>query len=320
MIRVLLGAGSAAAANGITADVDLLLDPGGGGSAGENFTVTASVEAGSATGEGFSAGIDELAALSISGGDVTAGAALDGYDETITTTLFAGGAPANGINSTVTISLTSGVAGSGVVLPAIGDAFEGGFYAGLISHTADGVATHALIVAPRATGASGTGYTITTNRAWKTSLTSTFGTASTFDGAANTASMVTAGIANHPAANFCVGLSIGGFTDWYLPARYELDIAYENLKPDTTANNTSHGINDYSVPKRTVNRTSGNPSQTSVAAFQTGGAEAFVPEITWSSTRNTSSDAFRVTFSNGINGTTSYTSNNRVRAFRKIAL
>jgi hypothetical protein len=31
---------------------------------------------------------------------------------------------------------------------------------------------------------------------------------------------------DHPAAEFCVNLSIGGHTDWYLPARYELDIAY----------------------------------------------------------------------------------------------
>jgi hypothetical protein len=44
--------------------------------------------------------------------------------------------------------------------------------------------------------------------------------------------------------------SIGGFTDWYLPARYELDIAYFNLKPSTQANDTSWGSNVYSVPQR----------------------------------------------------------------------
>jgi hypothetical protein len=68
------------------------------------------------------------------------------------------------------------------------------------AHTADGNPTHALIVAPRATGATGTGYTLTTNLAWKTANTTTAGTTSSFDGAANTAAMVTAGIANHPAA------------------------------------------------------------------------------------------------------------------------
>ena len=41
----------------------------------------------------------------------------------------------------------------------IGEPFGGGYFAGYISHTADGNATHALIVAPRATGATGSGYT-----------------------------------------------------------------------------------------------------------------------------------------------------------------
>jgi hypothetical protein len=148
---------------------------------------------------------------------------------------------------------------------AIGEAYEGGFFAGYISHTADSVATHALIVAPAATGASGTGYTITTNLQWKTTNTTTAGTASSFDGAANSANMNNA---SHPAAQFCEGLSIGGYTDWYLPARYELEIAYENLKPPQVATTLLWGINAYSVPERTVNRTAGTPAQTTVAAFK----------------------------------------------------
>jgi hypothetical protein len=211
---------------------------------------------------------------------------------------------------------SAGAAGGG--LPEIGAAFEGGYYAGLISHTADGVPTHALIVAPAATGASGGGYTITTNLQWKTSNTTTAGTTSPFDGAANTANM--SGGA-HPAADFCTGLSIGGYSDWYLPARYELDIAYENLKPTTDSNNTSWGINDYSVPKRTVNRTAGAPAQTSVAAFQDGGAEAFVADFHWSSTEGSSTVAWLLGFSGGFQGgylKSFFTL--RVRAFRKLAL
>jgi hypothetical protein len=203
------------------------------------------------------------------------------------------------------------------VLPNIGDAFEGGFFAGLISHTDDGVATHALIVAPAATGASGTGYTITTNLQWKTTTTTTAGTTSPFDGAANSANMNNA---DHPAAQFCEGLSIGGYSDWYLPARYELDIAYENLKPTTDSNNTSWGINPYSVPERTVNRTAGAPAQTSVAAFQSGGAEAFVAADHWSSTENSSTAAWGLNFLNGGQTNFSKTNNRRVRAFRKLAL
>jgi hypothetical protein len=208
--------------------------------------------------------------------------------------------------------------------PAIGEAYEGGFFAGYISHTDDGVATHALIVAPAATGASGTGYTITTNLRWKTTDTTTAGTTSSFDGAANTANMPGG---THPAAGFCTGLSIGGYTDWYLPARHELDIAYENLKPTTTGNNTSWGINPYSVPERTVNRTAGAPAQTSVAAFQTGGAEAFVAADHWSSTEYTSTTAWILFFDNGLQTTITAalgliykTDLKRVRAFRKFAL
>jgi hypothetical protein len=213
--------------------------------------------------------------------------------------------------------LRAAAGNQGIVLPAIGDAFEGGFFAGLISHTDDGVATHALIVAPAATGASGTGYTIVTNLAWKTTTTTTAGTTSPFDGAANSANMNNA---DHPAAQFCEGLSIGGYSDWYLPARYELDIAYENLKPTTLSNNTSWGINPYSVPERTVNRTAGAPAQTSVAAFQSGGAEAFVDANHWSSTEFSSSAAWELIFNNGNQDISGKTNARRVRAFRKIAL
>ena len=205
-------------------------------------------------------------------------------------------------------------------LPAIGAAYQGGFFAGYISHTANGVATHALIVAPAATGATGTGYTLTTNKQWKTTNTTTAGTNSTYDGAANTAAMVTAGIADHPAAEFCEGLSIGGYTDWYLPARDELEIAYYNLKPTTASNDTSYGINAYSVPARGSNYTAGTPAQTTVTAFQTGNSEAFVAAYHWSSTETSSTRAWGLAFDNGGQGTLTKGNTYRVRAFRKLAL
>jgi hypothetical protein len=206
---------------------------------------------------------------------------------------------------------------AGLLLPDIGSAYEGGFFAGYISHTSNGVATHALIVAPAATGATGTGYTLTTNKQWKTTNTTTAGTTSPFDGAANSANMNNA---SHPAAQFCEDLSIGGYTDWYLPARYELDIAYENLKSTTDSNNTSWGINPYSVPERTVNRTAGAPAQTSVAAFQSGGAEAFVGDYHWSSTEDSSVNAWIMYFGSANQSGLSKVNGYRVRAFRKVAL
>jgi len=215
-------------------------------------------------------------------------------------------------------------AASGLLAP--GDAYAGGFFAGYISHTANGVATHLLIVAPAATGATGGNYTLTTGKQFKTTQTTTIGTSSTFNGAANTAAMVTAGIALHQAAQFCTGLSIGGYTDWYLPATYELDIAYQALKPDTTSNSTLWGINPYAVPARGSNRTAGAPAQTSVAAFQTGGAEAFsvgggAVGLHWTSTEQSAVLATYLGFTNGVqqayNKLSSFLC---VRAFRKVAV
>ena len=197
-----------------------------------------------------------------------------------------------------------------IVVPAIGASFQGGFFAGYISHTANSVATHALIVAPAATGAS--------NQQWKTSDTTTAGTTSDFDGAANSANM---NDANHPAAQFCEDLSIGGYTDWYLPARDELEIAYYNLKPTTTSNDTGYGINAYSVPARGSNYTAGTPAQTTVTAFQTGNSEAFVNSYLWSSTEASATSAWLVAFSNGNQANGSFKSNSsNIRAFRKVAV
>jgi hypothetical protein len=201
----------------------------------------------------------------------------------------------------------------------IGEPFGGGYFAGYISHTADGNPTHALIVAPRATGATGTSYTLSTNLRWKITNSVTTGTDSSFDGAANTAAMVTAGIDDHPAAQFCVNLSIGGFTDWYLPARYELDIAYFNLKPSTDANTTSWGSNVYSVPQRNINYTATYPAQTALTAFNTT-AEAFVGGGHWASSESSATVGLRFTFNIGSQDGQPKSNSYRVRAFRRIAL
>jgi hypothetical protein len=214
----------------------------------------------------------------------------------------------------------------------VGTPYGGGYVAGFISHTANGNPTHALIVAPRATGATGSGYTLSTTYQWKTSAASTAGVSSVFDGKANTTAIVTAGIASHPAAEFCVNLSIEGFTDWYLPSRLELEIGYFNLKPTTGLNYTTPitsvrftGSNLYSVPARNTLYTANNPSQTSLATFNTS-AESFTAVLHWSSTpsQETSGFSYHVNFADGrqqaggnANTNTSFHS---VRAFRRIAL
>jgi hypothetical protein len=75
------------------------------------------------------------------------------------------------------------------------------------------------------------------------------------------------------------------------------------------------------VPERTVNRTAGDPAQTSVSAFQSTGAEPFVADFHWSSTEDSSTDAWRLDFFNGFQVIFNKTSTTkRVRAFRKLAL
>ena len=223
------------------------------------------------------------------------------------------------------------ITGSQKFPAVIGEPFGGGFFAGYISHTENGVPTHALIVAPRANGATGTGYTLTTNLKWADETvdvpanSTLIGASSEFDGKVNTDLMMsliadeTYSAGAFPAAQFCADLSIGGFTDWYLPSRFELDIAYFNLKPGTETNNTSWGTNDYSVPKRTANNTLTYPQQTYVTAFNTS-TEAFVAANHWSSTENDANNAWRLVLTSGGQATVSKTTNFRVRAFRKLAL
>lgn len=193
----------------------------------------------------------------------------------------------------------------------IGQFYQGGYFAGYISQTANGTATHGLIVAPKATGES-------SSLQWKTTTTATSGTSSLYDGAANTASMSDA---NHPAANFCAGLTIDGYSDWYLPAPYEIDIAYFNLKPTTTSNDTTSGVNPYSVPERTVEYTAGDPAQTSVSIFQAGGSQAFVTASDyWTSSQSEATTSYHFLFADGSFDAATKTTSIYVRAFRKFAL
>jgi len=188
-----------------------------------------------------------------------------------------------------------GFGAGGVEVPTvIGQAFGGGYYAGQISTSANGVATHYLIVAPKATGEN-------SSKQWKTAATSTAGTDSLFDGLSNSDAMNNA---SHPAAQFCRGLTIAGFTDWYLPAWKELEVLYFYLKPNTSVNNAV-GSNAYAVSPEPIstNYSAGAPAQTSVLAFRSGGAEALGGaggnETYWSSTQITSANAERIYFDNG---------------------
>jgi hypothetical protein len=196
--------------------------------------------------------------------------------------------------------------------PAIGAAFGGGFFAGQISTAGTGVADYNLVIAPKSSGEN-------SSKQWKTSNTSTSGTSSVIDGPTNSANMNNA---SHPAAEFCEGLTIGSFSDWYMPAKNELEVCYYNLKPGTTNNNTSSGTNTNAVPSRGSNYTTGPnvPGQTSATDFQTGNTEAFAASGYWSSTEDSSSDAWFQNFSTGFQNLTNKDTSRYVRAVRRIAV
>jgi hypothetical protein len=191
----------------------------------------------------------------------------------------------------------------------LGQEYGGGYYAGLISLTGSGSATHYLVVAPKALGEA--------QRQWKTANTATTNTGSVIDGKTNSSNMNNA---LHPAAQFCESLSIGGYGDWYMPARDELEVIYFNLKPSTQSNTTSSGANLNAVPSRASNYTTGDPSQSSVVLFQTGGAEAFETEFYWASTQFSTTNGWIQNFNDGEQSNVQKLSTTYVRAVRRVAI
>lgn len=204
-----------------------------------------------------------------------------------------------------------GAAGAGGGLRP-GDELEGGYFAGKIQVSGT---IYNLIVAPRATGQS----------------TKTYRTSLGVDTPSGTAQNVEYGKlatdafndAAHPAFQWAKGLSIGGYTDWYIPAKNELEILYRNLKPSTNTNNASSGANANAVPTATSNYTSGNPAQTSASAFQTGGSEAFFTSLGYLSSSEQPDfpyyNALFQYFSSGAQQATGKTSSRYVRAIRRVA-
>lgn len=162
------------------------------------------------------------------------------------------------------------------ILPIIGTAMGGGFYAGRI--VIDGK-PFALIVAPKAEGQLDPSI-------WIASYKAVPGARSYCDGLANTEAMAAAG---SKLAKQALGLRIGGHDDWYLPSQDELEVCYRNLKPRAVKNScwSRSGINLNSLPQGAP-YTPDSPVQTMAEAFREGGPEAFDLDAYWSSTQHAS--------------------------------
>jgi hypothetical protein len=194
----------------------------------------------------------------------------------------------------------------------IGQAYQGGFYAGQIG--VSGVATHNLVVGPVASAQNA-------SIKYKNAQTATAGADSDIDGPQNTADIVADGSSTvYPAGHFCNDLTIGGFTDWYMPAKNELEVCYYNLKPTTTNNTVNSGINPNAVPARASNYTTSNPAQTSSTDFQSTGAEDFATGTYWSSTEFSAAFARVQSFSSGVQYRYGKDYLYRVRAIRRVAV
>ena len=95
----------------------------------------------------------------------------------------------------------------------LGCFYGGGYYTGAVASPAN----YYLIVAPQADG-YGCCF-------WKPSMGTT-GSTSCTDGYFNTYTYLNN--ATHPAGQFTATRTINGFSDWYLPARNELNLMYQN--------------------------------------------------------------------------------------------
>lgn len=169
-----------------------------------------------------------------------------------------------------------------------------------------------VIKAPKASGE-------TNNLAWKNANTLAPSSSGTLvEGWKSTTGLVAAGDSSvYPMAHWCRNRNIGGYTDWYMPSRDEMEVLIRNLKPGTVSNSTANrptgSVHNYQNQGAYPDLTNANganrnsdpngaaytttvPGQTTPVAFRTGGAEALVAVVTagsgyWTSTEHAATTA-----------------------------
>jgi len=179
------------------------------------------------------------------------------YTFTVTATNASGTSPSSAASNSVA-PLPAGWPG------AIGTAYQGGYFAGQVN---SGGTIYNLVVSPVSSGQTST-------NAGSYSSSTTY---SNIDGPTNSATLAGQ---SRSSAVFCEGLTIGGYSDWYLPALNELQTIYYYAKPTTANNITNRGSNSNAVSPQPVstNYTLTVPAQSSADVFA-GGSQTFSPYI-----------------------------------------
>jgi hypothetical protein len=117
-------------------------------------------------------------------------------------------------------------------------------------------------------------------------------------------------------------MNIGGYTDWYIPSKDEMEVVYRNLKPTTANNVTSSGANASAVPP-TSNYTTTNPARTALTAFQaTAGANYLTAGVYGTATQGPGGPTMSHTkgFTNGADSEAGISIARPVRVIRRVLL
>jgi hypothetical protein len=256
--------------------------------------------------------------ISWSGGSVTgvtSPASITGLSASTSYTFTVTAVNANGSSAgTASNSITT--------FTAAGYSYGGGYWAGVFNG-------YNLVVAPKATGYTEGVYGMT-----KTAPSPyEYGNQSFTDGVSNTNTLYSGTVGTSYAPNiatWCKGINnsggINGYTDWYIPAPFELQMMWYWLKPYAVDNETGIGYsaamyyyygNPYGTPQYGVGynpfagggysvpttgwTASGFPTQIPTAAFQSGGSES-IENTMWTSKETNIYSGAVVFFANQFGG------------------